>query len=295
MEIRYLNYFVVVAEKRSFTKAAEQLHISQPSLSSAIKNMEKSLDLKLIERSTKEFRLTEEGELLYQEAKKLIRHHENVLNELENVKKSGVGEFSIGLIESSMLWLPDLLNQFKENFPHVKVKLLEVLSLEEVEEALWNYEIHLAITNQFIHREEIETAPVYRERLVALFPPQHPLTEKPYIHLSDLAEEPFIVSREGFQTREDILKAFREVGIVPNIQFEIERFETATRLVEENLGVTMIPENYVKYAKSLSANARPIQDFPLLRTVYLAFEKNRYLPPTASGFIDLVKNYFEKD
>ncbi|WAA08565.1 LysR family transcriptional regulator [Fervidibacillus albus] len=292
MEIRFFTYFTVLAEQKGFTKAAERLHISQPSLSNAIKNMEIILGMKLIDRTTREFRLTEEGEFFYREAKKLIRYHENIINEMENLKKGGIGELSIGLIESSMYWLPEILNEFRNQFPNVKVKLFEVLSLKEVEEALENYDIQLAITNQFLHREEITTIPVYQEHLVALLPGNHPLSCRENICLTQLADEPFIVSREGFQTREDILRAFREIGVVSNIQFEIERFETATRLVEEQLGITIVPENYLRDVKNAIC-VKPISDIPLKRTVYLAYEKHRYLPRTASGFIELVKRFFQ--
>lgn len=291
MDIRVLKYFTVLVEKRGFTKAAEALHISQPSLSNSIKKLERELGWKLIDRTTREFRLTEEGAHFYRESKKLVQHYEQMEQEVKNVREKGPGVISIGLIESSMLWMPEILIEFQKLNPHTRVKLLEVLSLKEVEEALGNFEIHLAITNQIIKNEDIQTRPIYRERLIAFLPLEHPMTNQKAVQLEDLAKENLIICREGFQSREDILRAFRERGIEPNIQFEIERFETAARLVDKNLGITILPENYIHYA-GLSSIAKPIADGDIERTVYLAYVKNRYLSPMVWQFFGLVNQFF---
>src|SRR5690606_6368547 len=162
----------------------------------------------------------------------------------------------------------------------------------EVETALLNFDIHLAITNQSIFNKDIEVVPLYEEKLVALLPINHPLQREPAIRLQDLVHENFIVCKEGFQTRKDILQGFMQKGLRPNIQFEIERFETAVHLVEKNLGVTIVPENYVKYSNQRQFIVKPIKDLNMSRTVYLAYEKNRFLPKMVSGFIDLVKGFF---
>lgn len=207
------------------------------------------------------------------------------------MKHTGPAELEIGLIESSMLWLPEIVIALKEQYKEVRIKLLEILSLEEVEKALLNFDIHLAITNQPLNREEIHVIPIYMEKLVALLPPTHSLASQPFIHLAELAEDHLIVCKEGFQSREDILNAFRQLGIKPNIQFEIERFETATHLIEKNLGITLVPENYVKYAKTVNV-VKSIKDISVERTVYLAYVKNRFIPEIVWKFIDLVKEFF---
>ncbi|WP_257352132.1 LysR family transcriptional regulator [Pseudalkalibacillus decolorationis] len=293
MEFRHLRYFITVVEQSTFTTAASILHISQPSLSTSIKNLEKELGLILIDRSTRESRITKEGKVLYLEAKKLINHYEHVVGEMKRLKQQGPSELSIGLIESSKFWVPKILANFKQEYKDVRIRLLEVLGLQEVERALNNFDTHLAITNQYIDNKEIETIPIYDEKLVALLPPMHPLKNKSYININDLEGEAFIVCKEGFQTREDILNAFRKSGIKPNVQFELERFETACSLVEDGLGITVVPENYVKYSKKSAFHIKQIHDSNISRTVYLAYDKNRYLPPLVLSFIALVKDFFD--
>ncbi|WP_077328599.1 LysR family transcriptional regulator [Virgibacillus siamensis] len=293
MEIRQLKYFATLVEETTYTQAAEKLHLTQPSLTASMKKLEKELNFALIDKRYREFRLTNEGQILYHEAKKLLNHFDHVSHEMTRLKEVGPPNLSIGLIESSMFFIPAVLENFKEEQPDVRVSLMETLSLSDVTKALSNFEIHMAITNQFIQNEQIQTIPIYNERLVALIPPGHKLESLEKIHITDLEGQDFIVCKEGFQTRKDVVDAFHRKGVYLNIRFEIERFETGCSLVESGLGITVIPENYVRFSnKSLQTMIKPFHDPSIARTVYLAYDKNRYLPPVVKRFITLVKEFF---
>ena len=294
MDVRELQYFITVVNQRGFTKAAEQLHISQPSLSNAIKRLEEEVGIQLIDRNTRFFRVTAEGKYFYSEALKLIQHFNLIKEEANKMKEKGPFELSIGLIESSLVWVPNVIINFKKKYSDVRVRLLEILSLQNVEDALLNFDIHLAITNQYIRNNDIDVIPLYKEKLVALLPIDHSLQRKKTVKLQDLANDSFIVCKQGFQSREDILQAFMQLGLRPNIQFEIERFETASQLVENKLGVTIVPENYVKYTRNGKYIVRKIVDMDIRRTVYLAYEKNRFLPEMVSEFMNLTREFFTK-
>ncbi|WP_142830818.1 LysR family transcriptional regulator [Planococcus soli] len=293
MDIRLLRYFIAIAESSTFTKAAASLHIAQPSLSIAIKKLETDMGLVLLDRSMREISLTKEGRILYEEAKKLVTHFEHVEKELKRLKAQGPMELSIGIIESAKFWIPKVLKRIKEEFPDVHIEIIEVLGLDDINRALNNFDIHFAITNQLISRKEVEALPIYRENFVALLPPGHALEAQQEIRITDLKDEAFIIFKEGFQTREDILNAFRQAGIKPNIQFEVERFETACSFVEEGLGVTFVPENYLKASTISTYSIKPIKDSTVSRTVYLAFDTNRYLPPLVMRSMYLIQSFFE--
>ncbi|WP_099354338.1 LysR family transcriptional regulator [Fredinandcohnia onubensis] len=294
MKLQRLLYFTTVIDCSTFTAAAQKLHISQPSLSTSIKQLEQELGFLLLDRSKGELRLTTEGKILYHEAKRLILHYDRVYDEMVRLKDNGPLELSIGIIESSKFWVSKVLTEFKTEYPDVFIRLLDLPSLQDVEKSLDNFEIHLAITNQYINTKYIESIPLYDERLVALLPLQHSLGYKNFITILDLKDENFIISKEGFQSRTDILNSFKKAGIKPKIQFEIERFETACNLVEEGLGVTVAPENYIKYINNPNFHFKRIHDGLTSRKVYLALDKNRYLPPLVNTFITLVKKYFNK-
>ncbi|WP_318614880.1 LysR family transcriptional regulator [Sporosarcina sp. YIM B06819] len=292
MELKKLNYFVTIVDQMSFSKAAEKLHISQPSLSKAMKNMESELGFQLIERDTRNIRLTEAGEILYDRALHLLLEMEIVNKEMQEVKLVGKGEIRLGMIESVKHWIPKVLSQYNKKFPEVNITLTEVLSGEDVKTSLRKYETHAVITNQLVKEIDIETIPLYNEKLVLVLHESHPLVESDVISLNMLEKEPFIISTKGFQTREGILRAFELEGATPTIKYEIERFETVLSLVRENLGIAIIPENYLQGPSDYAIRSRTITSSVLERTVYLTFMKNRYLSPSIQAFITETRGFF---
>ncbi|GED59047.1 LysR family transcriptional regulator [Brevibacillus formosus] len=292
MDIKHLHYFVTVCDQLSYSKAAQKLHISQPSLSNAIKNLEQEVGSPLLERNTRKMELTDAGKILYQKSLVLLSQMNILKKEMEEVKLTGSGDLIIGIIESVKHWIPKVIRGYQGRFPSINIKLIEVLSGKAVKESLRKYHTHLLITNQFIDEEDIESFPLYDERLMLVLHKDHPLAEKESVRLKDLASEPFIISTEGFQTREDILTAFSFELVNPQIKFEIERFETALTLVRENLGVTIIPENYLSGSTDASLVRKTIDSPALERTVYLAYMKNRYLAPAVQAFLEEVRGKF---
>lgn len=292
MELRQLQYFVAIAELMSFSKAAKELHISQPSLSNAIKNLENEIGFQLLERNTRSMRLTEGGEILYQRALHLLLESDAIKKEMAEVKQSGTGDLFLGMIESAKHWMPKIIAEYNQQYPHMHLHLTEVLSEEAVKKSLRNYETHAIITNQLVKDEEIEVIPLYHEEFVLLLHENHPLRSRTIIKLEDLASEPLIITSEGFQTRKDILTAFEAENITPTIKYEIERFETALSFVGEDLGIALIPENYLKGSQNYQVVSKAIDSFMLERTVYLTYMKNRYMSPANQAFIRNVKSFF---
>lgn len=295
MDLKRLYYFITIVNNKSYSKAAEKLHISQPSLSNAVKKLEHEVGAPLLERSTRKFVLTDAGELLYTRATIMLSQMDIMNKEMKEVIAGGKGEIVLGIIESLKTWLPNLIHTYKQSYPAMVFKLFDVLSVEHVKHSLQTYKSHAIITNQLIYDEDIESIPLYREQLVAVLPQGHPLTKKASLSLADLEQESFIVSTEGFQTRIDIINAFKVAQLKLNIQFEIERFETAVSLVRNNLGVTIVPENYVMEPIDKTVVKRPIDHPSLERTVYLAYMKNRHLPVAIQLFLQSVKQHFATD
>ncbi|QOT00385.1 LysR family transcriptional regulator [Brevibacterium sp. JNUCC-42] len=293
MDIKHLHYFVTVSNQLSYSKAAQKLHISQPSLSNAIKNLEQEVGSPLLDRNTRRMELTDAGKILYKKSILLLSQMNMLKKEMEEVKLTGSGDLIIGIIESVKHWIPKVIRKYQGRFPSINIKLIEVLSGKAVKESLRKYDTHLLITNQYINEADIESFPLYDERLVLVLHRDHPLAQKKEsILLKELEREPFIISTEGFQTREDILTAFTLEQMTPNIKFEIERFETALTLVRENLGITIIPENYLSEPTDASIVRKTIDSSALERTVYLTFMKNRYLAPAVQTFLEDIRRNF---
>lgn len=178
MDIRQLTYFVTVVEQMSFSKAAHKLHIAQPSLSNAIKNLEEEVGFRILERSTRNLELTESGQILYQRALRILLEMKIVEKEMQEVRLTGNGELRIGMIESVKHWIPKVIRQYEDEFPDMQLLLTEELSGEDVKRSLRQYETHAVITNQLIDESDILTYPLYKEALVLVLHESHPLTTK---------------------------------------------------------------------------------------------------------------------
>ncbi|MCM3568449.1 LysR family transcriptional regulator [Neobacillus mesonae] len=292
MDIRQLRYFAVVVKEGSFSRAAEVLHISQPSLSNAIMKLENEIGFPLLERNTRGFSLTDAGHIFYKRSMDMLMRFSNLQMELKDMQEVGTGLISIGHIESSKYWMPKVVKNFKNEFPNIHLQFKDILGQEKVLEALKQYSVHLTITNQPIHHEKILLTPLYTENFILLFHKNDEyLSQKNSITLKDLTDKELIISTTGFQTRIDILHAFQKENVVPNIFYEIERLETACSLVEEGLGVTILPESYIKQLSSPNLITKSIDSSYLKRTVYLAYLKDRYLSPAVHRLIEGIKNY----
>lgn len=293
MDLRQLRYFITVVQEKNYSKAAKILHISQPSLSNAIMKLEDMAGIKLLERNTRGLALTEAGNIYYLRSKELIRKFDNTLKELDEMKKIGNGNISVGLIESSKFWFPEILKKFKVSYPSVHFLLREILGQEQVIQSLIHHDVHFVITNQHIHHEEIIQTSLYNEKLVLLTHYGDELNEKDSITLHDLAKKEFIICTSGFQTRENVLRAFENENVSPNIVYEIERLETACSLIEQGLGITILPESYIKYTNNSKIRAQSINSDFLVRSVYLAHLKDRYLSTAVYELIEKVEGFFK--
>lgn len=293
MDIKQLHYFIAVSEQMNFSKAAERLHISQPSLSNAIKKLEQEIGSPLLERNTRNLQLTEAGELLFERAKVIVKNMEVLKIEMNEVIVHGTRDITIGVMESIKHWLPKVIANYKKDYPQMKFHLVDILGSKRVKKSLKSYKTHVIITNQLMDDPELEVQTLYEERLVAVLPLHHPLAQKDTLTISDICEEPFIISTEGFQTRRDILTSFEQAGKSINIQFEIERFETAVSLVREHLGVTILPENYLQGPTAKTIVKKEIEGVNLNRNVYLVYLKNRHLPLAIRQLLKDILQFFE--
>jgi len=293
LDIKQLQYFIAVSEHMNFSKAAERLHISQPSLSNAIKKLEHEIGSPLLDRNTRNLQLTEAGEVLFERAKVIVKNMEVLKIEMDEVVVHGTSEITIGVMESIKHWLPKVIANYKKEYPQMMIHLVDILGSKRVKKSLKSYKTHLIITNQLMDDPELEVKTLYEERLVAVLPLHHPLAKKETLSISDISAEPFIISTEGFQTRRDILNTFEQAGKSIDIQFEIERFETAVSLVRENLGITILPENYLQGPTAKTIVKKEIEGANLSRNVYLVYLKKRHLPFAIRQLLKDILQFFE--
>ncbi len=284
-----MMYFIETVKYKSFSRAAKALHISQPSLSNAIKALEQEVNAPLIERTTKQFQLTELGQQFYERAQSLIAQFDVMDTELKEMAKGEALEIRLGMIESANYWFSQVILAYQKHYPHNQITIIDTLYNQTVRQALLGLHVHAVITNQHIIDTEIKSELLYNERYVVLIKKDHPFATKDRITLADFTEQSLIIGMPEFQTSAQILKAFEQEGILPHIQYKIERFEMIKVLVEEGLGIALLPQQYVEQHLSDNLMIRQVQSEFLHRNVYLSTMKDRTFPKSIMKLFELIK------
>lgn len=289
MDLRKMYYFDATVKYQSFSRAAKALHISQPSLSNAIKSLEEEIDGPLIERTTKQFRLTELGQQFYERSKGLIAQFEVMETELKELAKGENLEIRLGMIESANYLFSQVIIAYQKLHPHNQITLIDTLYNQTVRQALLGLNVHGVITNQHIIDNEIKSELLYNEPYVVLIKKDHPFAKKEKITLADFAKEPLIIGMPEFQTSAQIVRVFEQENITPNIQYKIERFEMIKVLVEKGLGIAILPKNYVSQNLSDNLLTCTVHNENLNRNVYLCTMKDRTFPKSILTLFELIK------
>ena len=265
MELRRLRYFVAVAEELSFNRAAQRLHISQPPLSNQIKQLEEELGVQLFKRSNRGVRLTEAGELLLEEARRIFIQLEQTARLVERVGSGKVGRLSLGFVPSATNEvLPRLLYEFRRRFPDVELFLHEMMP-DQVVQRLHSRQIDVGFFYLPFDDSSLHITPVSREPLVVALPETHSLAKEPEIDLRTLEREPFILPRryEMPGLYGQVTEICRQAGFTPRaVQKDVWLMQTIVGLVASGIGVAL-PLSPVLMAELLSASTQlyaPRQD-----------------------------------
>jgi DNA-binding transcriptional LysR family regulator len=222
VELRHLRYFIAVAEELNFSRAAERLHMAQPPLSAAIRQLERDLAVDLLVRTTREVKLTDAGRAFLDGARRTLADAERAV---EDAKRAAAGE--LGQLRIAYSWstrfetLPALGRAFRANHPDIRLLAQEMWNAR-MPPAFGNGSIDVALSLCPEIAAELELAPIRKERFVALLPATHPLAREQAIPLSALAEEEFVVfPREIAPRLHDAFMAFyRRAGFEPRVRHE---------------------------------------------------------------------------
>lgn len=243
MELRHLNYFQAVADELNYRKAADRLFISQPGLSRQIKQLEEELGVQLFERDKKHVELTAAGKFLKGEVDFVLNHLETTKQQLLQIANGREGELRIGFLGSaSNQVLPELLKKINQNFPKVTTSLEELSNQVQVE-MIQKDKLDLGFVRLASVPEELEMKSVYRDTFSLVVPVNHPVTVKNFTSVGQFASESFILFSSDYSNfyYEQILGICRDSGFSPRIKHKSVHALTIFRLVENGLGVAIVP------------------------------------------------------
>ncbi len=292
MNFDYLRTFLTVAEKKSFSKAAEKLKLSQPAISFQIKALEKKYGQPLIDRSTQYLSLTLAGEILLTKAKKILEIEEELEAEISSLSKEIKGQLIIGAstIPGEYI-LPSLVSIFKKRHPKVKI-LIEIGDSLEIIKKLLEQEIDLGFVGTTFPNPQISFKEFLPDELVLITPPKHPLTRKKSVSLEEAIKFPFLIREAGSGTLKTFEQALKKQGLSLkdlNVVIELGSTQAILTAVEAGLGLSVVS----RWAARTAALSNLIAVVPLKkaikRDIFLVFRTKTSLNQAQKAFIDFVE------
>ncbi|WP_214766398.1 MULTISPECIES: LysR family transcriptional regulator [unclassified Exiguobacterium] len=242
MDFRQLEYFTEVARFKSFTRAADYLHVTQPTLSKMVRSLEEELDIALFDRSKRQIVLTDAGETLLLEGEKILRQLSDLPSHLYDVMHLTKGTIRIGLPPLiGSLFFPRLLHQFSEQYPMVTIDIVEAGG-HALEKAIVAGDVDL-IATVFPADENLTVYPFMEEELHLFLPEHHPLASRASIALEEVSQMPFVLFNETFSLHNVVLNACRTAGFEPTVTHVSSQWDFLCLLVAEENAVTLLPRS----------------------------------------------------
>jgi DNA-binding transcriptional LysR family regulator len=291
MQIECFKIFCDLAETESFTRAAQINNVTQSAVSQQISSLERQFNSLLIERSKKKFRLTREGQMLYDYSKQINQIYDSLHNRLQEIKDIISGTIRVATIYSVGLHdLPPYLKKFLKLFPTVNVHVEYRRANQVYEDVLGNV-VDLGLVAYPTKDPKLEIVPLRKDTLVLICHPHHPLAKAKSVKLSQLAGEKFISFEPDIPTRKAIDKILREHSVKVETVMEFDNIETVKRAVEIEAGISIVPRGTVtqEVAKQTLAEVR-IEGHDLYRPLAALYKKNKVLSPAMKEFLAMLKD-----
>ena len=287
MDIRDMQYLLVVAEEGNITAAAKRLHMAQPPLSRQIKQLEDELGVQLFERGKRKVKLTEAGHLLRSRAEQILELLNSTTKELQDFDTGIRGTLSIGAVTASgATVLPQLIKEFHNRYPNVSFRLREG-ETRRITELLDRGVIDLGMVRLPFNTEIYESITLPNEPLVVVYNSQHfhlKVNDSPVINLSVLAEKPLMIHRK-FETQ--LTECCQSAGFAPYILCESDDIMPLLAWADAGIGIAITPRSAVGLFPHATLTAKEIGNPSMETTAAIIWMRNRYLPATALHFIHL--------
>jgi LysR family transcriptional regulator, hydrogen peroxide-inducible genes activator len=285
MELQQLRYFCAIAETGNFSRAAQQTHVSQPSLSQQIRKLEDELGARLFDRLGRSVRLTELGRAFLPRARAVLREVESARSDVVERKASISGPVGVGVIPTiAPYFLPPVLAAFSRKFPQAQVTVVEEITpllLEKLRAGSMDVAI-VALPLQG-RGHEFDSFPLITEKLYAVLPKEHAMAARRSIPLGELDGEPFLLLRDGHCFRETAVAACKRARVSPNIVFESGQFSSILSMVSAGLGVSIVPAMALE--KRAGCCFVPLADDRAARTVGAITLRGRSLTRVNEAFL----------
>ncbi|GGF89204.1 LysR family transcriptional regulator [Paenibacillus abyssi] len=296
MELRQLHYVVHIAAEKNFSRAAEKLHIAQPSLSQQLSKLEKEIGVLLFRRTTNSVELTHAGAAFVDKAQSILDAVEQLKQEMDDLAHMRKGRLVVGSLPiTGSHVLPLVLPVFQRKFPEIEIVLVEDSS-SRLEQLTASGQTDLSLLSLPLQEPSLAWVPLIEEEICLAVPPQHRLAnETAPVRIDDLHNEPFIILKKGQGFRQISLDLCEQAGFAPRIVFESGNIETVQSLVAAGMGIAFVPMmiSRAKWSTLVPVYLRLAEPQPS-RTLVIASRKGRYLSKASEAFIQTMKETVEQ-
>lgn len=294
MEIRVLRYFLTVAREESITKASEVLHITQPTLSRQLAQMEDEIGVKLFDRGSRKIKLTNEGMLLRRRAEEILQLVDKTEKELMEQEEQVEGKICIGCGElSSVQLLAEILKQFNKIYPRVTFDVFTATA-DVVKEQMDKGLIDLGLLLEPIDIEKYNFVRMtMQEQWVVLMPPDAELAEKEFVTASDLSTLPLILPRRT-QVQSELANWFGDYFDRLHVRFSSNLSTNSAILVNQGLAYSLVIEGAVPFWDSSKITYRPLYP-PLTSSSVLAWKRGQPFHLAVTKLIEFLKCFLSMD
>ena len=305
-----MRYIYEVSRTGSFSKAAENLYVSQPALSKSIKKTEDAIGMPLFDRRAHPLQLTEAGQAYLKAIEKILLAEKDLSDQIRDIRDLEKGQISIGgsnYVNTSIL--PDVLTSFQERYPGVQIRLVE-FSSARLSQMLAKNELDLTFSCNMEFMQDFKKQEAFRDRLLMAVPWNAPINEtlgdrsygveeiiqgdhlrmkKPPVEISAFRGLPFIALDQGNNLYDRALQIFREAGFDPEIRIVLQQMTTAFKLAESGFGITMTCDRLVRASYTdlrFYAIDSPLAD----RIFYMLLPRRAYVPVAVQRFMEHFKS-----
>lgn len=281
-----MHIFLEVYRTLSITRAAENLHMTQPAVTRAVQELERHYGVRLFERLNHRLFLTQSGRALYGYALHIEDAFDSLEKTLLNWDERGVLRVGASITLGNYA-LPALVKRFAQEKPGMRVQA-SVFNGARLEWMLLNNELDLALIEGMVRSPELTARPFAQDQLTLIVPPGHPLLAQPALALADLPAWPLLMREKGSAGRSFLDQTFAARGLLLRPLWESASTQALVRAVSLGLGVAILPEQLVREdIASGRVCTRPIDDAPLRRQCHLAYHRSKFLTPSAQRFLAL--------
>jgi DNA-binding transcriptional LysR family regulator len=293
IKLHHLRYFVVLAEELHFGRAAQRLAITQPPLSGAIKSLEETLGVRLLERDSKQVQVTPAGAAFYTDAMRILESLGRAADTTRAVASGQQGRLEVGVTGSQFYReAPEILARFRARLPRIEVTLREVATSAQID-ALLHGALDVGFMNAATLPPRLEALRLRSEVFVCCVPEAHPLAGEPTLDLGALAEEPFVMfSREvAPENHDSVVAILRGAGISPRLSHAARQWLTVLAMVANNLGVALVPESLSR------TGLRGVRFVPILQNQRIASSRavlawnEAHISAAAAQFVDCAREF----